>query len=76
MDPNKLKALMLVNGDTRNTLAEYLHISAASLSYKMNETHGRCFDKKEIEDIARKYSLTSKEISDIFFEDLVSKKDT
>lgn len=72
MNKKILRSIMILNGDTRNSLAEYLNLTPTSLSYKMNESHGRCFDKTEIEAIAKKYGLTSDQITDIFFTDLVS----
>lgn len=72
MNPKKLKAYMLLNGDDRMSLAQYLNLSPTSLSYKINESHGRCFDKKEIEAISERYNLTADEITSIFFESMVS----
>lgn len=67
MNKKLLKAEMVIFGDTRATLAAYLGITPTTLSYKMNESHGRCFDKKEIEAIAERYSLNEEKIISIFF---------
>ncbi len=72
MNKKILRSIMILHGDTRNSLAKYLNLTPTSLSYKMNESHGRCFDKAEIEAIAKKYELTSDQITDIFFTDFVS----
>lgn len=72
MNKRKLRAVMVAFGDTRNSLAEYLGIAPTTLSYKMNESHGRCFDKAEIDKIASRYALTGDDIQTIFFGENVS----
>lgn len=72
MHKRKLRAAMIAFGDTRNSLAEYLGIAPTTLSYKMNESHGRCFDKSEIDRIVSRYSLSGDDIQSIFFGELVS----
>lgn len=67
MNKRLLRAEMILFGDTRATLAEYLGMTPTTLSYKMNESHGRCFDKQEIEAIAKRYSLDEHKIMAIFF---------
>lgn len=72
MDVNKLKSKMALNGDTGGDLAKYLQISRTTLSAKMNETNGAEFTQNEIYKIKEKYSLTSNEVDEIFFESKVS----
>lgn len=72
MDTNKLKSKMALYGDNGQKLAEYLNISRSTLSYKMNETNGAEFTQREILKIKEKYSLTSKEVDEIFFNSKVS----
>lgn len=72
MDINKLKSKMALNGDTGGDLAKYLQISRSTLSSKMNETNGAEFTQNEICKIKEKYSLTSVEVDEIFFNSKVS----
>lgn len=72
MDINKLKSKMALHGDNGGDLASYLHISRSTLSSKMNETNGSEFTQNEILKIKEKYSLTSDEVDEIFFNSKVS----
>ena len=72
MNKRLLRSIMILHGETRKKLAEYLGIAPVTLSYKMNESHGRCFDKAEIEAIAKHYELSSEQILSIFFANGVS----
>ena len=67
MDINKLKSKMALYGDNGGDLATYLQISRTTLSSKMNETNGSEFTQNEILKIKEKYSLTSEEVDQIFF---------
>lgn len=67
MNKNKLKAKMLLYGDTGNDLAEYLSISRTTLSCKMNN-NGAEFNQGEILKIKKRYKLTGDEIDEIFFD--------
>lgn len=71
MNSKLLKSIMLLNGDTNKTLAEYLGISEQSVSKKINET-GTEFKQGEISMIKKKYSLTCDQIDSIFFDEKVS----
>ncbi|WAW15242.1 hypothetical protein [Peptostreptococcus equinus] len=66
MNKNKLKAIMALHGDTQSDLAKILEIAPQTFSNKINE-RGSEFNKKEITLIKDKYSLSSEEVSDIFF---------
>lgn len=72
MNSDKLKALMVMNHDTQSMLAEALGITRESLNQKINEVKGRCFDKREIQEIIRRYRLTQEETAEIFFPNEVS----
>lgn len=72
MDINKLKSKMALHGDNGGDLANYLHISRSTLSSKMNKTNGSEFTQNEILKIKEKYSLTSDEVDEIFFNSEVS----
>lgn len=72
MNIKKLKSKMALYGDTGGDLANYLNISRSTLSFKMNETNGAEFVQSEIQKIKKRYSLTSKEVDEIFFEAKVS----
>lgn len=71
MNSKLLKSIMLLNGDTNKTLAEYLGISEQSVSKKINET-GTEFKQGEISMIKKRYSLTGDQIDSIFFAEKVS----
>lgn len=62
-----LKSVMVLHGDTQETLAEYLGISAPTLSLKMNETNGAEFTQGEIKKIILRYDLTAEQTMKIFF---------
>ena len=70
MNSKLLKSIMLLNGDTNKTLAEYLGISEQSVSKKINET-GTEFKQGEISMIKKRYSLTGDQIDSIFFTEKV-----
>lgn len=67
MNKNMLKSVMVLHGDTQETLAEYLGISAPTLSLKMNETNGAEFTQGEIKKIIKRYDLTAEQTLQIFF---------
>ena len=62
-----LKSVMVLHDDTQETLAEYLGISAPTLSLKMNETNGAEFTQGEIKKIIDRYDLTAEQTMNIFF---------
>lgn len=67
MNKNMLKSVMVLHSDTQETLAEYLGISAPTLSLKINETNGAEFNQSEIRKIKTRYKLTPDQIDQIFF---------
>ena len=67
MNKNMLKSVMVLHDDTQETLAEYLGISAPTLSLKMNETNGAEFTQGEIKKIILRYDLTAEQTMKIFF---------
>ncbi len=66
MNKEMLRSVMVLNGDTNKELAEYLEISEASVSAKMNENKTE-FKQKEIAKIRDKYNLSAEQIEAIFF---------
>ena len=75
MNKKLFRALMLLHGDTNQTLAEFLGISEHSLSNKINE-NGTEFKQREIRMIRRRYQLNGDMIDRIFFAEEVSELDT
>lgn len=65
MVKNELKAIMVLNGDTQEDLAGYLHKTPQSISAKINGTQE--FKRPEIEAIAIRYKMTAEDIQRIFF---------
>jgi len=72
MNVNKLKAVMILHGDTGTSLSEYLGISQATFSLKINGKRNSEFTQKEIQAIKDKYNLTPEEVDSIFFDVKVS----
>lgn len=66
MNKEMLRSIMVLNGETNADLANLLNISEASVSAKMNENKSE-FKQGEIALIRKHYSLTDKQIADIFF---------
>lgn len=75
MNKKLFRSIMLLNNDTNKTLAEFLDISEASLSNKINEK-GTEFKQGEIAAIKDRYHLTAEQVDDIFFNEKVSNLDT
>lgn len=75
MDRNLFRSIMVLNGDTNQSLAKFLGISAQSLCNKVNE-NGTEFKQGEIAKLKTRWNLTSDMIDRIFFADMVSKLDT
>lgn len=65
MNKNELRAEMARHGDTNETLAKYLGLSAPSFSKKLNAE--RDFRQSEIMKIRDRYSLTAEDVVRIFF---------
>lgn len=66
MDKNLLRSIMVRNGDTNASLAEYLGITEQSVSNKINE-NGTEFKQGEIFKIKARYDLDSDMVDRIFF---------
>lgn len=72
MNKRLLRAEMILHGDTNKTLADYLGISVATLSNKINETYSAEFNQGEMNEIRQRYSLDNEKFIDIFFNHDVS----
>ncbi|CCY48455.1 conserved domain protein [Peptostreptococcus anaerobius CAG:621] len=72
MNSKSLKSVMVLHGDTQKALAEKLGITEQCLSAKINSKNGAEFNQGEIYRIKKIYSLSSHQIEDIFFDDIVS----
>lgn len=72
MNKAKLKSVMALRGFTQSQLAEKLGISEQRLSAKINGKCGAEFNQGEISKIKRIFDLSSDDVDDIFFDDLVS----
>lgn len=66
MNSKLLRSVMVLHGDTNETLANYLNISVQSLSNKINE-RGTEFKQGEICKIKEKYNLDNDMVDRIFF---------
>lgn len=66
MQKELLRSIMILNGDTNKTLADYLGITEQSVSNKINE-NGTEFKQGEIRLIRTRYNLTSDQVDRIFF---------
>lgn len=66
MNSKLLRSVMVLNNDTNKTLADFLGISEASVSNKINET-GTEFRQGEIAMIKSRYNLSPEQIEEIFF---------
>ena len=71
MNKRELKAVMVRNGDTGTSLAEYLGMARSTFSQKINE-NGTVFTQKEMSAIKHRYNLSADEMDMIFFADKVS----
>ena len=70
MDSNLLKATIVRHGDTQEKLAEAMGIQTSGLNMRING-HTE-FRRNEINFIKNRYNLTSAEVDEIFFTELVS----
>lgn len=68
MNSKLLRSVMVLNGDTNATLADYLGITEQSVSNKINE-NGTEFKQGEIAKIKARYNLESEMVDRIFFAD-------
>lgn len=70
MNGNLLKSVIVKNGDTQSALAEAMGIPTSALCQRIS---GKVeFRRNEIKFIKERYNLTSDEVDQIFFEELVS----
>lgn len=66
MNAKLLRSVMVLNGDTNATLAEFLGITEQSVSNKINEK-GTEFKQGEIAKIKARYNLDNDMVDRIFF---------
>ena len=66
MNKALFRSIMVLHNDTNRSLAEYLGISAKSVTDKINENNTE-FKQSEIAAIKRRYSLSDEQVSSIFF---------
>lgn len=76
MNKRKLNAIMQLHGESQQDLARYLQLSLSRLNAKINEYRGAQFRQNEIAAIQEHYSLSAEEVNEIFFDTVVSLKDT
>ncbi len=67
MNKQLLASVLAKNGDTQSDLAKVLGLSLSRTNAKINETDGAQFTQNEIAAIKKAYTLTAKEIDEIFF---------
>lgn len=67
MNSRKLKAVMVLNGDTVVELASILGITTQSVRNKMSERSSSEFKQGEIAIIRSRYNLTAEQVDEIFF---------
>jgi len=60
------RSIMVLNGDTNKTLADFLQVSEQTVSNKINE-NGTEFKQGEIAKIKERYHLTPEQLGNIFF---------
>lgn len=72
MNKQLLASVLAKNGDTQSDLAKVLGLSLSRTNAKINETDGAQFIQNEIVAIKKAYTLTAKEIDEIFFAPKVS----
>lgn len=66
MNKTLLRSFMILHGDTNETLADALGVTAATISDKINE-RGTEFKQGEIAKIKDRYSLSAEQVEAIFF---------
>jgi len=70
VNSNLLKSVIVKHGDTQEKLAEAMGLAVSALNLRIN---GHIeFRRNEINFIKHRYNLTSAEVDEIFFEELVS----
>ena len=71
MNSQMLKGLIKMYDGSQSVLADAMGLSLSRLNAKINETSAE-FTQKEITFIRDRYSLSSAEVTDIFFDKQVS----
>jgi len=72
MNKNLFESHMKRFGDTQQSLASAMGISLSRLNAKINEREGAEFTQTEIEFIAKRYSMSGRELVAVFFDPKVS----
>lgn len=72
MNKNMLRSVMTLHGDTGNSVAEFLGLSRARFSDKINEKNGAQFTQREIEMLRNRYAMSAADLELIFFGNKVS----
>ena len=72
MNPNKLRSLMVLHGETAKALSEAMGIAPQTFSAKLNARDGAEFTQSEIAFIKERYELSAQDVDDIFFNPVVS----
>lgn len=67
MNKNELRAEMVRNGDTAESLAEAIGITLGTFSKKINGVNGNDFRQHEIQIIRDRYNLSAEKVDLIFF---------
>ena len=67
MDTARLKAKIVLNGETQEVLANALGVAIPRVSLKINGKQGAQFTQSEIAIIKNRYNLTPEEVDQIFF---------
>ncbi|AFM69533.1 hypothetical protein [Enterococcus hirae] len=72
MNKEKLRSIIVLNGENQNVLSLFMGITPQSFSGKINERNGAEFTQSEIKLIKDRYNLTAEEVDEIFFSHFVS----
>lgn len=72
MNKEKLRSIIVLNGENQNVLSLFMGITPQSFSGKINERNGAEFTQSEIKLIKDRYNLTAEEVDEIFFSYFVS----
>ena len=72
MNKEKLRSIIVLNGENQNILSLFMGITPQSFSGKINERNGAEFTQSEIKLIKDRYNLTAEEVDEIFFAQHVS----
>lgn len=72
MNKALLRAAMVENGDTQESLASAMGISCSRLNAKVNERDGAAFNLRELSFMKERYKLSDEKATAIFFAKKVS----